>query len=332
MSIAYYHELLADTSRIRSFRTAITNQVGAGDTVLEVGTGLGTFAQFAARAGASQVWAVDADPVVHVAEALAQANDQTERITWLRGWIPEVDIQTPATVLIFEDFVTPLLDANTYRMLRDASRKYLAPGARMIPGRASVYVAPLASEELRGRLFPMEASGEDFELDWSTSLDYLRNLPRQQRMPSQVVVGDPVVWYRAEFPVLPAVADMARRAHWSLEPGTAVHGLGVWFDLDLDQGQRITNAPGDACGPWGQLALPLDPPVVVDDSGRFDATIGYDPTPDGAPGWLRWQAHSGSSAAGGHEFAAEPASLEDLLASSETSLAAPSPTPDPTHA
>ena len=89
VSIAYYHELLADTSRIRSFRTAITNQVGAGDTVLEVGTGLGTFAQFAARAGASHVWAVDADPVVHVAEALAQANDQTERITWLRGWVPK---------------------------------------------------------------------------------------------------------------------------------------------------------------------------------------------------------------------------------------------------
>lgn len=332
MSIAYYHELLADTARIKSFQAAITHQVGAEDTVLEVGTGLGTFAQFAARAGAAHVWAVDGDPVVHVAQALAKANDRSDRITWLRGWIPEVEVPSPATLLIFEDFVTPLFDTNTYRVLRETKRKYLAPDARMIPGRAIVYVAPLASPELRRRLFPLESAEEDFAVDWSTSLDYLRNLPRQQRIPQQAIAGEPTVWYEAGFPDLPKVEDMAREATWHLEPGTTIHALGVWFDLELDPGQRVTNAPGDGCGPWGQMALPLDPPVTIGESGRLEAALGYDPTPDGAPGWLKWRARSESSTARGHEFAATPASLEDMAAATETTVATPSPTPDTPHA
>ncbi|MGD2175984.1 MAG: 50S ribosomal protein L11 methyltransferase, partial [Candidatus Brocadiaceae bacterium] len=61
-SVKYYRDLLGDRERIEAFRRAIQRAVQPGDRVLDVGTGLGTFAFFAADAGASVVWAVDGDP------------------------------------------------------------------------------------------------------------------------------------------------------------------------------------------------------------------------------------------------------------------------------
>ena len=52
MSVDFYVQILADERRIEGVRAGLAGVVQPGDTVLEVGTGLGTFAFFAARAGA----------------------------------------------------------------------------------------------------------------------------------------------------------------------------------------------------------------------------------------------------------------------------------------
>jgi len=53
--IKYYLGLLKDKQRIEIFREAISKSVSPGDVVLDLGTGLGTFAFFAAKAGATFV-------------------------------------------------------------------------------------------------------------------------------------------------------------------------------------------------------------------------------------------------------------------------------------
>lgn len=57
-------QCLADEKRTRIFRQAIEKAVKPGDTVLDVGTGSGILALFAARAGAKRVIAVEYDPYV----------------------------------------------------------------------------------------------------------------------------------------------------------------------------------------------------------------------------------------------------------------------------
>ena len=62
------------------------------------------------------------------------------------------------------------------------------------------------------------------------------------------------------------------------------------------------------------------------------ATVGYDPAPDGGPGWLRWEGESGGGEGRrGHEFASSPATLEDFGSPPETSDAEPSPIPETPH-
>ncbi len=313
MSVGYYHGLLADAHRIESFRRAIDIYVGPNDEVLEIGTGLGTYAIFAAQAGAACVWAIDGGPILHVADTIAQVNGFSDRIKCLRGWAPDIDIPNPVQVLIFEDFASRLLDTRTYRMLRDSIKKYLEPGGRMVPSHATVLAAPLSSPEVRKALFPLDGLETAFDIDWSASYEYMRNAPSHHRLPSESVAGKPQTVYTVNFPTLPTPQEMGRTLTWELQPGTEVHALGMWFDLELAGGGSITNEPAPRTGPWGQMALPLDPPVVVDTSGIFETTIGADATQDGAPGWLTWSARSGDSASKGHEFAAAPAALDDIL-------------------
>ncbi|MDH3222712.1 MAG: class I SAM-dependent methyltransferase [Gemmatimonadota bacterium] len=328
MSIAYYHELLADQTRIRAFQAAIRGAVGPDDVVLEIGTGLGTFALFAAAVGARHVWAVEGEPVIHVARALSRLNGHHDRITWVRGWVPDVEIPEQADVLIYEDFVTPLFDVRIYRMLRQAIARYLAPGGRMIPSGASVFVAPLSSVALRTKLFPLESVKDRFGLEWSPAEAYLGHLPRQDRVSPDMVVGDASVVYEVTFPRLPSLEEMEGTASWTVSRETDVHALALWFDLEPGPGLEVTNRPGDDAGPWGQLVLPLDPPLRVEAGGALTATVGYDPAPDGAPGWLRWEARSGAEVRRGHEFASSPAGLEDFDVQPETSPVAPQRTLD----
>ena len=67
--VDYYADLLRDRRRIDAFLQAIAAVVRPGDHVLDVGSGLGTFARAAARAGARRVTAIEADPT---AAALAR--------------------------------------------------------------------------------------------------------------------------------------------------------------------------------------------------------------------------------------------------------------------
>jgi len=55
-------ECLLDAQRTRAFERAIARVVGPGQTVLDVGTGSGVLAMFAARAGARRVLAIDIAP------------------------------------------------------------------------------------------------------------------------------------------------------------------------------------------------------------------------------------------------------------------------------
>ena len=140
MSLKYYLGLLQDEDRIEGFRRGIEEAVGEGDRVLDLGSGLGTFAFFAARAGAGRVWAVDEDPVIHVARAVARDNGLLDRIEFVRGRVPEVDLPDDLDVLIFEDFSRRFLDDRVFRLLLAFEETLLARGGRIVPARARLHV------------------------------------------------------------------------------------------------------------------------------------------------------------------------------------------------
>jgi protein arginine N-methyltransferase 1 len=310
----YYRELLRQRDRIEPFRRAIHDLVGPEDRVLEVGTGVGTYSFFAADAGAGRVWAVDGDPVVHVAETIAKLNGYTDRIEFVRGWIPEVALPERATALIFEDFPPRLLDARTHRLLTKLREKYLGPDARMLPGGARLYAAPVKADSgMASPLLPIEEGSESaYGIDWSPTREYVANTAHHLGIPSDAICDPPAVMASLAFDRVPDVEEIGGTASWTYEQDTVISGIAYWFDLLLAPDIRISNAPGVLPGSWGQLLLPIDPPLRVPAGECIDVGVRPERLRDGAPGWLSWWARVGEDEVRGHEFASLPASVADL--------------------
>ncbi len=306
----YYRDLLTQVPRVRAFQAAIQRVVRPDDRVLEVGTGLGTYAFFAADAGARRVWAVEGNPVVHVAETIARLNGYSGRIDFVRGWIPDVWLPERATVLIFEDFPARLLDSRTFTLLKNLHESYLEVGARVVPARARLLLAPVGSAM---SLDPL-GEGDDvaYGIDWRPSREYWANTPHHTAVPGHAVAGDPVGICEIDFGLPPDAGRLGGEAGWVWDEDVVVHGLAYWFDLELGGGQHLSNAPGAEPASWGQLLLPIDSPITVKAGAKLRATVACDAFPDGAPGWLRWSVETGAMSGRGHEFKSRPASFGDL--------------------
>ena len=283
VSIAYYHGLLADPQRISGFQELIRASVRPGDVVVEVGAGIGTFSLFAARAGASSVWAIESDPVIHVAEHIARVNGLSDRVRFLRGSAPDVEVPMPADVLIFEDFPTRLLDQKTVRLLRACADRYLKPGGKMLPSRARLMFAPVRAEPIWRSLFPLGAEASDaYGIDLSPSVGYTANAPQSTHLPEQSLAGAPLPLGEVMLHPTPDPKRLGGSGRWALSGGP-LHGLAYWFELyagadswmneaDVDKGR-----PGG--GVWGQVFLPFGRPITTAAGEVLEATVRVHPFP-----------------------------------------------------
>lgn len=308
--VGYYRALLAETPRIEAFRRAITHAVSPGDTVLDLGCGLGTFAFFAADAGASRVWAVDGSPIVHVAREVSRDNGYGARVTFLRGWLPTIRLAQKANVILFEDFPARLLDAASFRTLGAVRQRFAAPRAIWIPAAAELFMAPVG-----GAAIPRDGAGDlRYGIEWKASKEYAKHEPQAVNLPNAALLAPPARIGRVRFGGSITAQDLGGEARFRLSAGGTIHGLAFWFDLELAEGVRLSNAPGVRPGSWGHLFLPLEDPPVGYAGDRIRAAVRPHPFPDGAPGWLTWEVHFGESIRRGYELASVPASWDDLAA------------------
>ena len=287
--------------------------------MLEIGAGLGTYAFFAADAGAAKVWAIDGHPVIHVARTIGRLNGYADRVTFVRGWLPEAVPADPPDVVIFEDFPPRLVDARVWRLLRDLRRVGLASGVRFVPAAAELFLAPVESARLAGDL-TLDAERELHGLDWSVTREYVVHAAHRVHVPPEALVhpGVPLAAVRFDQPL--EAGACSGEVVIRMERAARINGLAQWFELVLCEGVRVSNRPGELPGSWGQLFLPVDPPLEVREGCVLRVRIGAQPLPDGAPGWLAWDVTSDAGDRHGNEFQAEPLGVQDLLAASRDAV------------
>ena len=88
----YHHSMLTDRKRVEAFLRAVVAAVQPGDVVVDVGSGTGLLALFAARAGARRVYAIESGPVIEIGREVAARNGLADRVVFLDGASPEVDL------------------------------------------------------------------------------------------------------------------------------------------------------------------------------------------------------------------------------------------------
>jgi type II protein arginine methyltransferase len=259
MAPAWHFLIVADRPRNDAYEAALRRIVSPGCKVLEIGAGTGLLSMMAARAGAGEVIACEADPAIAAAaREIVARNGLADRVRIVAKHSSELDLQQdlggPADVLVSEIVSNNLLGEAVLPTLEDVVPRLLRPGAAVIPARGRVRVA-LAHDArwARGRMGTV--SGFD-----------LSEFNRFARAERDIVVGE------ARLALRSAAADLFAFDFASGGPyaaaatsldlasfGGPVNGIAQWIALDLDPHTTYENRPSPgtrSC--WAAVFHPFD--------------------------------------------------------------------------
>jgi len=250
-SLLAHERMLADAVRVDSYHTAISRAVKPGDVVIDLGTGTGILALFAARQQARKVYALDHSDFIDTARRIAEHNG-IGNVEFIASNSRDFNPPQRVDLIIHEQIGDELFTENMLENLLDLKRRALKPGGRILPARFELYVEPARLNPGRELPFLWErpVHGIDFSL--------LRDDPQIARyLPPD---------YR--FPLLePAAVD-----HWLCEPEPLI-------TLDLNQMTTPDEMPNVASATRRVVNAGMLDGLVVWFRVIFDEDIGFDTSP-----------------------------------------------------
>ncbi|GAX82177.1 hypothetical protein CEUSTIGMA_g9605.t1 [Chlamydomonas eustigma] len=304
-----YHQkdMLEDHKRTGAYYQAVMSNKRqfAGKVVLDVGTGSGILAIFAAKAGARKVYAVEATGIAASARKLIEHNKLSYVIEVIQGTIESIDIPEKVDIIISEWMGYFLLRESMLDSVLVARDKFLKPGGALYPSHASMYLAPIQSPNSQQRMSEFHGSMEgwaDFLQDmknfYQVDLDVLSDSYRQEQREyylstsqwtdthPQQLLGPASCFKRYDLHTLTLEElkePMKEDFIMHVTDGGPVDAFCGFFDVEFkgssenpaDVEVKLTTAP-DPTGAthWGQQTFYISPPIDCAPSDHLKCAIG----------------------------------------------------------
>jgi protein arginine N-methyltransferase 1 len=284
MSMVELHRLmLRDRQRNRQFATAIAQVVKSGDVVIDLGAGTGFLAMAAARAGAQRVYAIEAADIAGLGREITEHNGFGKIVRWIAQPSTEVTLSQRADVLVSEIFGSHPFEENAHEFIRDARKRLLKPGARIVPRAVRVFVAAANFSAQRDDwdLFAAPIEGFDFSRLRSFAIESMYAHEGAELLSPAILL---------EEVELGGDTKSRRMQHAELTVTQAgeLSGLVQWFELDLADGVQLSTAPDQPRTHWRQIFYPLREPRPVQAGERLRVEIALDTRVD-QPLSVRWK-------------------------------------------
>lgn len=142
-----YHQMdmLEDVHRTSSYFNAVTSNAACfqGKVVLDVGAGTCILAMIAAKAGARQVFAVEATDMAQRAKRVVEANGLSDVVRVIQGTVETVELPCKVDIIISEWMGYFLLRESMLDCVLVARDRWLKPGGALYPSHATLYLAPV---------------------------------------------------------------------------------------------------------------------------------------------------------------------------------------------
>jgi protein arginine N-methyltransferase 1 len=265
-TLNYHSTMLNDALRVDAYSHAILKTVGPGDVVVDLGCGTGVLSILACQAGAARVFAIEHGPIIEVARRVAEINGYQDRITFIQGLSTEIALPELCDVLVTETIGNIGFDEGIVGFANDARRRFLKPGARVVPEGLELFLVPVCSDLMYQPITAWENKirGLDFS-------------------PGAVLSANSIHWVRLKQDMFLAPAQKTCQVHIGngqderltgamefefLESG-CVHGLGGWFNARLIGDVSISNGPPFEWSSWANAFLPFPKPVKVAPADRL---------------------------------------------------------------
>jgi SAM-dependent methyltransferase len=266
--VGHHRHLLDDEVRTQAFLDAIARVVQPGDRVVDLGTGTGVLAIAARRAGARHVWAIDHDPIVKVAAAIAKENG-VDGITFVEQHSQQAELPEPIDVIVSECFGPMAVGGSMVPAVIDLRRRYGTPACRVVPRSTTLMMAPVEDAGIYGHISAF--SRPRYGLAWTAAQRLaIHNVYNTIVTPEALVAPGGAIhtidlerdaWGRIEG-----------RATWRAARDAEIHGLAGWFEADLG-GVTLSTAPGQPETIWRQLVFPIKEPMRVARDAEIAATF-----------------------------------------------------------
>jgi SAM-dependent methyltransferase len=275
--------MVSDRIRTGAFAAAIREVVQPGDVVLDVGTGTGILAMFAAQAGAKQVYAIDATEITDVASKLASMNGLSDRIQFLRGSAGELQLDTKIDLLISEWLGHAVFAEGMLHAVLDTRDHNLAPSGRMLPAKVRVLIAPLDSAMLYNTEGPGFWREPIFDLDFSSlqqvELSQGRATQLQVDAAALLALGERILELDLHTASVGDVSTETQLEFVTNRDGE-LNGFCVWFEADLSPNVTLDTGPFSPVTHWAQTYVSFPPrPVRAGERLSVRVDFSYDPDP-----------------------------------------------------
>ncbi|KAJ0396410.1 hypothetical protein P43SY_001740 [Pythium insidiosum] len=281
--------MLRDHDRNRCYELGIQHAIatfqathGRAPIVLDIGTGTGLLAMFAARHGAAHVYACEMfKPMAEIATRVT-ADNFADKITVFAKRSTELVVSAEhghlpqrADMLVSELFDSILLGEAVIPTLRHAREHLLAPHAVIVPERATVFAHVVESE----RVYRLNSVADQQLNDKGARL--ARNdaawgcTGAKPALPLHIQAFDgdataltePTAVLSFDFTALPSgVAPLAPRTQRTEVTAVASgrpHAVFMWWEVSFDSANRVTYStkPGaqNWQDHWVQVVFPLTP-------------------------------------------------------------------------
>ena len=140
--------MLEDHKRTGAYNQAcmLNRSQFANKVVLDVGTGSGILAIFAAKAGARKVYAVEATSMAQFAKRMVEAQGLEGVVEVIQGTIESIDLPEKVDIIISEWMGYFLLRESMLDSVVVARDRFLKPDGALYPSHARMFMAPIRSQ------------------------------------------------------------------------------------------------------------------------------------------------------------------------------------------
>jgi protein arginine N-methyltransferase 1 len=258
--------LLQDSTRTNAFREAIRRCVTADSVVLDLGTGSGILALFAAAAGARRAFAIDATHSADLASFLTRHLGFADRIQVFHEHSTNVELPERADILVTETLGAFGFDEHILSSVVDARARLLTPDAIIIPRRVDLYLVPDDDASIYDERVKWW-NGKPYGFDFSPLAVFASNILFVGSVESASFLAPPAMVIESDL----TSVDISGSAHFtSARPGL-MYGFAGWFRATLADGIEVSNEKRGTN--WEHVFLPLQSPIAIEAGTPIDVAL-----------------------------------------------------------